>query len=86
MPRAESITARIGTAVIGSACVLVGIVSLPLPLFPSLLFVLIGVALIARSSLRIRRRLFAQAWFIQALARVKNDRAQQLLARLLGTA
>ncbi len=86
VPRAESVAARIVTAFIGSACVLVGIVSLPLPLFPSLLFVLIGFALIARSSLRVRRWLFAQARFSQALSHVKNERAQQLLARLLGTA
>ncbi len=65
---------------------LVGVVSLPLPLFPSLVFVLIGAALIARSSLRVQRWLFAQSWFTQALARVKNERAHQLLARLLGTA
>lgn len=82
----NSVAARAVQAVLGVLCVIVGIASLPLPLFPSLVFVLIGAALIARSSLRVRRWLYAQPWFTAALGKITNARAQRLIARMLGEA
>jgi uncharacterized membrane protein YbaN (DUF454 family) len=85
-PNTSSVAARAAQAAAGGLCVVLGIASLPLPLFPSLVFVLIGAALIARSSLRMRRWLFAQPWFVAALGKITNARAQRLIARVLGEA
>jgi uncharacterized membrane protein YbaN (DUF454 family) len=83
-PRADSPLARAGLMAGGFALVVVGVASLPVPLFPSFPTLLLGVVLLARASPRARRWLARQPWLERALGRVKNPRTLARLRNALG--
>jgi uncharacterized membrane protein YbaN (DUF454 family) len=68
----------------GLVLVVIGLASLPVPLFPSFPTLLLGTVLLARASSRIRRWLAGQAWLERALGRVKNPRTLSRLRQALG--
>jgi uncharacterized membrane protein YbaN (DUF454 family) len=76
--------ARWGSAAAGALLVAIGVLSAPLPLFPSMLSVLLGLVLLARASSGMRRWLRAQTWLSQLLLRVKDERRRAQLRRALG--
>lgn len=83
-PRPDALLKRIGLAAVGAALLTIGIVSLPVPLFPSLLCLALGAICMARASTRMRRWLAAQPWLARSLAQVSNARLRARLAALLG--
>jgi uncharacterized membrane protein YbaN (DUF454 family) len=82
--RADSPLARVALAVAGATLIAVGVLSLPVPLFPSFPTLLGGVLLLARASTRARRWLSRQAWLERALSRIRNPALQQRVRNALG--
>jgi uncharacterized membrane protein YbaN (DUF454 family) len=80
---ADAPLVRAGCVLGGGALLVIGIVTLPVPLFPSIACVLFGLALIARASQRIRRWLLARSWVTRALALIPNHAHRERVRVLL---
>jgi uncharacterized membrane protein YbaN (DUF454 family) len=68
----------------GTICAGIGVLTLPVPLFPSMAFGVVGLALIARGSERAQRWLRTRRWLPRALAHIRNARLQRWVKAALG--
>jgi uncharacterized membrane protein YbaN (DUF454 family) len=82
--QAESPLARIGFGVAGLTLTVIGIVSLPVPLFPSFPSLLLGLVCLARASTRFRGWLARQPHMQRLLMRIKNPHMRARICAALG--